>query len=70
MEDTKELFTFVDGIIEELQTLRGYDKQSAQLYALFMFAANMSMTDFIKVEEQMKHLRTTVAIENARKAKN
>lgn len=63
-----EIFSYVDGLVEELKALRGYTKQQAETYLLFTFAsyAVNSVAVMAGVEEQMKSIRTEVAINKAR----
>ena len=63
-----EVFGYVDGLVEELMSLRNYTKEQAQLYALYMLGtyAVHSTTVMVEVEAQMKSIRTEVAINKAR----
>jgi Holliday junction resolvasome RuvABC DNA-binding subunit len=63
-----EVFNYVDGLVEELMNLRGYNREQAQIYALYMigYSAVNSVTVMSEVEAQMKSIRTDVAIKKAK----
>jgi len=63
-----EVFGYVDGLVKELMSLRNYSKEQAEMYLLYTFGtyAVNSATVMAGIEEQMKSIRTDVAIKKAR----